>query len=83
MFTTGEEKTIEPEKWTVEVNGLEVASRTQVPLKLAWAMSIHKCQGSTITKAEISLKKVFEYGQAYVALSRYLLLSIAFPPYNS
>ena len=42
MFSDGVERTIEPEKFTMIVKGLEVASRQQVPLRLAWALSIHK-----------------------------------------
>ncbi|KAK4661660.1 DNA helicase [Podospora pseudopauciseta] len=60
-----------PEEWKVELpNGEVQASRKQLPLILAWALSIHKAQGQTMERVKVDLNKIFEKGQAYVALSR-------------
>ncbi|EEP80101.1 DNA repair and recombination protein pif1 [Uncinocarpus reesii 1704] len=60
-----------PETWKIELpNGEVQAQRAQVPLILAWALSIHKAQGQTLQRVKVDLGRVFEKGQAYVALSR-------------
>lgn len=68
---TGRYITAEPEDWSIEDDkGRTLASFTQVPLRLAWAITVHKSQGMTLDSAEIDLGKTFEKGQGYVALSR-------------
>lgn len=62
---------VEPETWAVEnESGKPIASFKQIPLRLAWAITVHKSQGMTLEAAEIDLTQTFEKGQGYVALSR-------------
>ncbi|XP_043843659.1 ATP-dependent DNA helicase PIF1 [Dromiciops gliroides] len=69
-FLCGITEVVRTERWTVHGPGGQLLTRQQLPLRLAWALSIHKSQGMTLDCVEISLARVFESGQAYVALSR-------------
>jgi ATP-dependent DNA helicase PIF1 len=66
---------VEPTEWLVEEAGEPLAKITQIPLRLAWAITIHKSQGMSLDAAVMDLSRVFEFGQGYVALSRVRKLS--------
>ncbi|HEV7702120.1 MAG TPA: PIF1 family DEAD/DEAH box helicase [Candidatus Paceibacterota bacterium] len=72
---SGRSITIHPMDWVVEENGKIRAQITQVPLRLAWAITVHKSQGMSMDAAVMDLSQVFEFGQGYVALSRVRRLS--------
>ncbi len=67
--------TVSPMEWPVEENGKVRAKINQIPLRLAWAITIHKSQGMSLDEAAMDLSRIFEHGQGYVALSRVRTLS--------
>ncbi|AJU20145.1 Rrm3p [Saccharomyces cerevisiae YJM1419] len=74
-WTVGKNKYIHelmvPERFPIDIPRENVGlERTQIPLMLCWALSIHKAQGQTIQRLKVDLRRIFEAGQVYVALSR-------------
>jgi ATP-dependent DNA helicase PIF1 len=69
-FDNGTEETIYPHPCKFEISEKEYVVYSQIPLILGWSITVHKCQGMTLPKAYACFRSIFEYGQAYVMLSR-------------
>lgn len=69
-FRNGREVVMVPDSWELRDGERKRASISQVPLRLAWAITVHKSQGMTLDAAKIDLRKAFVEGMGYVALSR-------------
>ena len=69
-FKSGKVVTMSPDTWELRDGDKKRASITQIPLRLAWAITVHKSQGMTLDAARIDLRKAFVEGMGYVALSR-------------
>jgi len=69
-FKNGKVITMMPDTWELRDGEKKRASITQIPLRLAWAITVHKSQGMTLDAARIDLRKAFVEGMGYVALSR-------------
>ena len=74
-FDNGITRDINPEKFEYYYNNEPKAIRMQYPLRLAYAITIHKSQGMTLDSLFVDCKRIFEKGQAYVAMSRVKTLS--------
>jgi hypothetical protein len=74
-FLNGKTVTMMPDTWELRDGDKKRASISQVPLRLAWAITVHKSQGMTLDAARIDLRKAFVEGMGYVALSRVKSLS--------
>ena len=70
QLTNGREIKVEPHTWKLDEDGKVRAEVAQLPLRLAWAITIHKSQGMSLDAAEIDLSRSFTPGMGYVALSR-------------
>lgn len=68
--TSNGEITASPQSWIIEEDGKIKAEISQIPLRLAWAITVHKSQGMSLDAMEVDLSKSFVKGMGYVALSR-------------
>ncbi len=75
QLRNGRRVSVEPETWSIDDDGKVLAAISQLPLRLAWAMTVHKSQGMSLDAAYVDLSGAFAYGQGYVALSRVRTLS--------
>lgn len=74
-FKNGDEEIIRHETWEIQDQAARsLASRTQVALKLAYSVSLHKSQGMTLDYCEVDISDAFDYGLAYVGLTRFVTL---------
>ncbi len=70
VTSSGREIKVEAHSWKLEEDGRVKAEVSQLPLRLAWAITIHKSQGMSLDAAVIDLSRSFSPGMGYVALSR-------------
>jgi ATP-dependent DNA helicase PIF1 len=56
--------------WEIKQGDTVIASREQIPLMLAYAITMHKSQGMSLSRVEVNMSKIFEKSQLYVAMSR-------------
>lgn len=69
-FRNGKTVLMQPDSWELRDGNKKRAGLSQVPLRLAWAITVHKSQGMTLDAARIDLRRAFVEGMGYVALSR-------------